>query len=99
MRLSFLVYLLLFIPIMLFFIWSTNNRVFKDKPLYFKYAVVILLVLILWDELALQLRHWYYPAENNLGILIGKHPLEIIASGLLFPLLIISIWEFVKRRK
>lgn len=99
MNYSFLLYLLIFAPILIFFLWITKDRVLKDEPTYLEYALGILIVLVIWDELGIQLKHWYYTSSSNIGLMFGTHPLEIIISAIVFPLFIISVWEFVKRQR
>lgn len=99
MNLTYSIYLLLFVPILIFMLYISKEKVLKDEPTYIWYSLTVLLILIIWGELAMYLRHWFFPVNTNLGVYIGNHPLETIIQGIIFPLFIISVWEFVKSRR
>lgn len=96
---TYLFYEILLIPFLIFFLWVTKNRVLKDEPTYTEYALSILFLLVVWGEVAVYFNQWYFPKGVNLGIYILTHPIELYLEAILIPLLIISIWEFVKRRR
>lgn len=99
MNFTFLLYVLFFIPLLVFSIWVSKEKVLKDEPKFAEYIVGILILLGFWGEISIYLNQWYYPKSMNLGIYIGKHPIEAYLLGILTPLFIISLWEFIKRRK
>lgn len=99
MNFNGLFYLLLLLPVLIFSIYISKEKVLKDEPIYIEYAIGVTLVLLIWGEIALYLKQWYFPSNSSLGILIFNHPIEFIAQALIIPLFIISLWEFVKKQK
>lgn len=99
MNFSFLFYELILVPFILFAIWLSKNRVAKDEPRYIEYTIGVLIILVLWGELAIHLHQWDYPFGVNLGLYIGSHPVELYIEAILTPLFILSCWEYIKRRK
>lgn len=98
MNFNNLIYLIFFLPLLVFALWISREKVLKEKSVYLKYALGMVLLLIIWGELALVLKQWYFPKETNLGIYFGSHPVELIIQAIIIPLFVISIWEFIKRR-
>ena len=96
--LTYLSYLLLFLPLLGFSVWITKERVLNDEPKLTEYLGATILVLTFWGELAMKFHQWYFPREYNLGIYLGNHPLETIIQGFIMPIFILSVWEFVKRK-
>ena len=99
MKFTFLIYIIFFIPLLVFAIWVSKERALKEEPTFAKYLFGLLLLLGVWGELSIYLKQWYYPKSVNLGIYIGNHPIEAYILGIVTPIFIISLWEFIKRRK
>lgn len=99
MNLTYIGYLMFYLPLLIFSLWVSKEKVLKDEPIFLRYITGIILLLAVWGEGAIYLKHWYYPNNTNLGIYIGNHPLEAYIQGFITTLFIISIWEFVKKRK
>lgn len=99
MNLTYVFYLILILPLIIFSLWVSKEKVLKDEPAYLEYATSSLIILGLWGELAIYFQQWYYPRGVNLNIYIGNQPLETYILGIIAPLFVISVWEFVKRRR
>lgn len=99
MNFTYVLYQLTLVPFILFFLWVTKERVLKDEPTFLKYLFVLVIVLGLWGELAIYLKQWFYPLGQNLGIYLGNHPIELYIEAIITPLFILSIWEFIKRKR
>jgi len=96
---TYTVYLILYLPLLIFSLWISKEKVIKDEPTFLEYAIAVLVLLTVWGEIAIHLNQWVFPNGVNLGIYLGNHPLETYIQGLMLPLFIVSIWEFVKRFK
>ena len=50
---------------------------------------------VLWDSFAIWRGHWLFPAEKNLGIVIGLMPIEEYLFALIIPYFIITIYKII----
>lgn len=99
MSFDYLYYEIILIPFILFFLWLTQSKVLKDEPTFLEYIIGLLIILTLWGEAAIYLKQWYFPKGVNLGIYLFNHPIELYLEALITPILILSVWELVKRQK
>lgn len=99
MNVTFLIYLLLFLPLLLFFLWVTKERVLKDEPIFVEYALGLVVVLIVIGDIAIATQQWFWTRSSTIGFYVGNHPVEAILQAFMTPLFIVSVWEFVKHRK
>jgi len=96
---TYLLYLAPFAVILAIALWDSNAKVLKDEPAYIEYALATVFLLTLWGELATAMHEWYFNSSGTLGLFIGDHPIEAFIQAFIMPLLIVSVWESVKRKK
>jgi len=99
MNFTFFFYLLFFLPLLIFCVWVTKEKVLKDEPIFWEYTVGIVFLLIILGDIAINTQQWFWTRSSTMGIYIGNHPIEAIIQASITPLFIISVWEFIKRQK
>ncbi len=99
MNFTFLFYLLFFLPLLVFFVWVTKEKVLKDEPIFLEYTLAVVIVMIVLGNIAINTQQWFWTRSSTIGIYIGNHPIEAIIQSAITPLFIISVWEFIKRQR
>ncbi len=61
-------------------------------------TLLFFIIGIIWDTLAIWRGHWIFPAEKNLGIVIGLMPLEEYLFALIIPYFIITIYKVIGQK-